>query len=586
VGFAFLAVNAAMHLQYQLSYFKRLIITVVLLLVSNALLYEAFAFIGASPSVQAIGVMYGIIGIIISARPITFNKLPVMDRADLVCLAVALAIVGALLFPVVHNASPAETYSQATLHLLSSGEDNASHYALFKYGYKHDGYAYRENKDKSGLISTLVVYPQGSEFTMSWVAKSVLGAGYADNDGVLIKAYYLLCSLNFSLLVLIILMFATTMYSKMRGRLDIVSHVIVLTVGGVALFVGPLLEVMGRGFHSQIFAYICLASVLFILSMNDKRVSQKQELLILALFTAGVCIGWWYLLPVLALPLLLYAVENRVPIKRYVWWPLPVVYLAAVYPIVLSLRASIGANALTAEGGVDVVAVSTIGIYIIGALTIFLWKKQREAKTKYLVSALCGWLLFTAMVAVIQLHATQHLQYYYYKSLFTVIPLATIIILISSFRLAIFLLRGATAKRRSYAALAGVLLTGILLLTLRPVYPQVYLHDWYNNPTSPSVFGQMLEIAKDTNTKDIILVGGCNPGEMYIYNRWAGAIMLSENHARSQFENALLRGQHAKVANYINKSMSSEKTRLIVISKCLQDDVKAAIPGKSQTMYL
>jgi hypothetical protein len=311
--------------------------------VGNCLVYVIFNIIGISPDIRLLGLIYSLIGIATSLNIRTYEQIPLFSKVDLVVLAAAITSIMFLIYPVYYNHSKGESYAESTLHLLSSGEDHASHFALFKYAYLHGGYAYSPEINNKGLISTLVNYSQGSEFSSAWIAKSIYPNADITN-AKLVELYYLMCVLTYALLIVFICWTSLILYEKTGRNISGMQAGFLIGFSFLLLTIGPLLSLLARGFLSQIFALIFLFAMLLTLGLKSKHIFQNQ-LLVGLLFWSGVTITWWFLTPIATVVLLFAVYKNRESItNKYIYLLGAFIFLLSVYPILLGELTSTGSG--------------------------------------------------------------------------------------------------------------------------------------------------------------------------------------------------------------------------------------------------
>src|ERR1035437_6457496 len=203
-GWVFFCTSLARRIPGKLSYAENLFFVFLAAIVFNAFLYEIFSLANFYPSILSVGVFYVFLGFgVIVLLPLR-KSIGLINKRFLVSMVAALVVFIGVMYPVTFTKNSRVSHTAAILHLLSSGEDNASHYALFKYAYEHNGYAYNKDIEKTGLIQGLVNYPQGSEFSLAWFAKSIMGDSYKANDRVPVAAYYALVAFSYAILSFIV----------------------------------------------------------------------------------------------------------------------------------------------------------------------------------------------------------------------------------------------------------------------------------------------------------------------------------------------------------------------------------------------
>jgi hypothetical protein len=532
-GFLTLCWLVARRASVTASFVEKFVFTVLASLVVNAFVYELAGALHIHPNIEVIGILY-----LLACLPLLYwqpkaESAPFISRRVFVAAAGFAMVFAFFMYPVTVSPNARASHSIATLHMLTAGEDNASHYALFKYAYLHKGFAYssKQNND-SGIIANLENYPQGSEFSMSWLTQAVFGGRYENNDKILLFAYYTWCAVSYALVSALVLLLATAAFEATRKTVRLSQT----TLGVITVFaivgLSSMLYLVGRGFQSQIFSYLYLLGLLYATLPFIKIEPLKFRAVFLATMFAGICISWWFLAPVAFCMAVAFLVPLRKTWRQLVSLPMLIlvglIALAALYPIIVNyMSGATSGNVLNQDGGVDTIAATTIIFYLLG-WPCFAWATRKTYKEYLAIHlAILGWLAFTAFIGVYQTLTLHHFSYYYYKSLYTLIPLSGMMIIF----LGMSLIESIKISKKLFAQVAVSALVSILFInyfiSIKPVYPRVYLNDWFNNPIVPSDLTVMYTTPK-SQFADVVYVGGCSPGSTYILNRWSGALFQSE----------------------------------------------------------
>lgn len=579
IGMLFLCLAVTHRLPIKVTTFEKFILSLLLVPVINILLYEVLSIVHLQPPQAMIGALYAITGFSLLAYLAAPKKAQDEGHINgkiIACMVAAIITFLITLYPVFnsHKLSPS---GETTMHLLMSGEDNASHYALFKYAYENNGYAYQHNRG-SGLIESLVNYPQGSNFTMAWVAEGVLGNAFQQKDRYLIQVYYLLLAAYYALFVLLIGLIASRLFEiRKSSRSFAVVGGVVLTCTALAFItIGPALSLLGRGFSSQIFAYVYLLGLVYILSFHKTLNNLRLTLLAALLTVAGICTSWWFLCPLAGLPFLFFLYEKRqelLALRRSLWIFVPIILLC-MYPIILSILSSTKSSPINEAGGVDRLDWTTTSLYALGAISL-IFIAPLSKRFRPLVIMLGGCVLFAAAVGLFQLATAGKVEYYFYKSIYTLIPFSMIAILV----VALTLSEKISASLRVWQAWVlaiWIIAVGIIcLFSFKPTYARVYLNDWFSNPLQPSMLTPIFDQHNRLRYDDVLYMGGCEPGPTYLGNRWSGAVYLSASHWRSKMENATMRGDTDKIISLLKKRPHGADNLYIVFNnQCLSPKLK------------
>lgn len=511
------------------------VIALLVFFVGNGLIYEVLNFIHIFPDIRLVSFVYAIVALLFLGKANTPKKpVPLISNRIVISLVASLLGFALMVSPVIINHSyQGSNYTIAAFHLLTNGEDNASHYALFKYDFLHNGYSYSLNTNGHGLITTLVNYPQGSEFTFSWLTRVVVGNVHI-TDNLLLKSFFILTSFYFCLLIFLITLLSLVIFEKLSNFRSnfVVGTITIITVTSLATL-GPLLFLMGRGFQSEVFAYIYLLGILYSLILYKKL--PFKALILATIMFAGVCISWWFLAPIAFMPLVIFLFVNRRIIlgKKLLLLILVWVLALSTYPIIISYLSNSQTSSLNEPGGVDPISWLAYTLYILGFCLVLYRLIRRVASP--LILAFAAWVLFTLLVAIYQKFTVGHLEYYFYKSLYTLVPLSTVVIACVVALIAIKFTIRLPFYNRVVVSISMVIVFALGWFLINPVYPRVYMHDWFNNLITPAELGVLLENSDSNKLKDFLYIGGCNIGERYIMNRWADAMFLSDNRWEGKF---------------------------------------------------
>ncbi len=412
------------------------------------------------------------------------------------------------------------------IRLLSSGEDNASHFAMIKRSYDSQSPPYFDESD-TGLIRTLNIYPQGIHYGFSYMIWSVHPSS---NIGVykLLAAYY-------SLMVLVVMAFVyissilVMIYSK-----GLVKYAAPILLSMIMFFSGGLFLV-GWGFFSQIAAYAYLLTILYIV-LSIKKISIPL-LCSLALLLAGVAFSWYLLLFIAfstLLPIVFDIFKRRDRVQMIF---LPILTGFVMLPVIInSLRSGVGSGALNEPGGVYVFGALAYTTIIIGLLAyLFLYLRKNSAISPYLNIFVLTTVLLTLLIGLYQLSTNGTLEYYYFKSLYLnlFISIAVVGVIVSNLLLSKIKL---TEKDAFIIIVLAIIVVPLSLYVFKPTYPRVFKNNWFNHTLLPSTMNDAVALYKQqTPPRDVIYFIPCNTTREYIANRWAGAIFLSETHRRSEY---------------------------------------------------
>lgn len=587
-GLLILAMGYSALIDLRISLFEKLIITVPVSLVCLFLFHIILNIVHLQTTIYIDGLLCSLFGLALvgsNPRKLIFDKI---ISSRLILPGVLFIITLFLLFlPLLAGGN---FYNPKiinnTIALVSNGEDNASHYALFKYNYSKSFLSYGDHKDGSGLIVSLINYPQQYEFTMAWTARSI-GLFSTNKDSVLILYYYLFCALQYAYLIGLLTLLALVSYQmSFRKRPSILGLSAIFSVILTLVVTGPLLMAVGRGFHNQITAYIYLLLTLYLLISKASR-AIPYAITIVILFI-GTMTTWWFVTPALAVPLVIYILKDSTLVKNMLFVISSLLLCAlAAYPILLNtLVNGKGAGAINEPGGIDIISIGYI-VFLLAAFIISRFKRPKERNIPYLTSLFVSWLIFTSTVGIYQILTIGQLSYYFYKSLYLLVP-------ISLLSLGVFVagilddsyLSDLGSKSKYIVAVIILFLSGAAYSAVLPVYPRVFINNWFDTSGQTKNITWAMSIKHDYPNKytDIIFVGGCQNGTSYTANRWTGAMFLNESATRSQIENASIIKNNDEILMLTKDS--SEKVLIGADENCLTKESLTSLRNRKNVYFL
>lgn len=323
-----------------------------------------------------------------------------------------------------------------TLAYLGSGEDNNSHFQLYRYTLTSRQYAYNNTEEEAGIRLTLLSYAQGSHAAMSFVTAPFVE--YA-SPAKQLKAYAFAAAATYALAVSLGLLLIIRGLQPIK-RLDW-KLALATTIGGIFTIgasTGILLSLYTYGFYPHYYSYLWLMVILLAVLpvrmygtengdkkvlLSKRRALAESSLLILGFY--AVMASWYLLAPVAIVPVVLYICRYWRSISR-VLKPLAVVLLPAVlagaYLLYIYLFTSHdGSDHLLTSGGVTKLPAKVLLLALpAAAIAVQAWRRRQLP----LLGA-CLAVLVSAGVAGFIGHYQQqklgHYDYYFYKYLFTVL---------------------------------------------------------------------------------------------------------------------------------------------------------------------
>lgn len=483
-------------------------------------------------------------------------KSPLMKQGDIPALLASLATFVFLLIPLWGKTSA------EIAQFLSYGEDNASHYALVKYDVHHGAFSYTQDPEASGVITTLTTYPQGFHINAAVFSSIIHPLRFSEEK--LLKLYAVFIALNYTVFIfwLTKLCFSFTRKNHLFISFAVVAGIFLLCNSGV------FISLLDRGFQAQVFAYSFLMAIIFI--MNTDAVSRKRTVKS-ALLAAALCVGiatsWWLILLPLSIAVLVYLWDKGFWKKvrqdfLKVLALLISVFTVITYPILVNFFLSNKSDPLNEQGGVDKlewILFLYLGIGIAVSLPLLIKNIQ---KYSFIMLGLITSLAFAGGVGFYQQATNGQLEYFFYKSLYTVFVFMAILFFIGVIELASF----AHKRLGRFHSLVAICLLSVCVIAsfITQLIPlRVYANNWYAHVTQLSDFKYLF--SPTTNQYgDVLFVGSCQPGRDYLNNRWSGARLLSEGTLHSQVELAGLYGRQEELSKRLHKLAGSDKPLLLI----------------------
>lgn len=555
-----------------LSYWKsiylieNIILSILLLFVSNIALYSFITIFQSHLSVRvAPFVLFLIITIpflyLIGKKKLQSINYKIAHQGDIPAVLCTIATVFFLLIPIYHSSGA------QIAQFMSYGEDNASHYALTEYIYNHGAFAYSQAKKTDGLISSLNIYPQGFHVNAAVFVGLIYPRKISDEG--FIKVYSLFIALTYGIFVYYFIKLCIG-FTKKKSRIFTLS---ILTALCLMCGLGLFILLLDRGFQPQIFGYVFLGALVFYLNKyhGDKQNYLKGAYLGI-LLTIGIASSWWLLLPVVAVLFIQYGYNLKF-LKKFLnsilkTWPLILVAAFAIaYPVIVNILFSDKQNPINQPGGVNQISWS-IFFYLAPIILIavpLIYKKIRDYL--FIYSALVTTAILALGIGWYQKITVGHYEYYFYKSIYTILIFYFAIFFISCLEIISFIYKKIKSARWIIPPIM-IILTIVIAITTNLVYLKVYIHDWFPNPVQASDLDILFE-PYVKNYKDIVYLGGCNTGRDYLDDRWSGAKLQSEGWIHSKLEVATLNNNPPKVSLYLSQLVSSKKILIVEFPQCI-----------------
>lgn len=471
--------------------------------------------------------------------------------AILICLVTAIC-----LFLPIYRSSGANI-----AQFLSYGEDNASHYALTQYITTHNQFAYSIDPDTNGLIRSLEIYPQGFHISAASFLNTLHPLRLS--SAAYLKLYSFFITFQY---LLFIYWFVKCCLTVTSSRSKILSLSVMPAICLLGSF-GYFMLLLYRGFQPQIFAYVFLCALFFILNTCFKQGSNTNLSLFLILtLSIGLATSWWLLLPIPFVWLLIQLRDHGLLhffyfIKKY-WLLLFLCSVAVIYPIASNILLSQKVDPLNEPGGVDNIPWSIfIYIYPLIICCAPIMTKQIH-RYRLILITLTSALILALLIGGYQEITVGHLEYYFYKSMYTVLIFSFVLF----FACIVELCNIAARLRLVYRIGIAEVFLGLTILFANLsnlVFLKVYCHNWFPNTVLPGDLNILYE-NEASHYDDIIFIGSCVGSRNYLQNRWSGARLLSESPLHSAVQILILHENRLEASRQVERLVQQTGQYLVV----------------------
>jgi hypothetical protein len=537
-------------------------LSVLIIFVSQIILYSFVTIFGLHMSVllaSRLPLILSILALIYAwpkVKKLSLKKRQLFSQGDLPAILIGVVTFIILLIPIAHLAGG------DIAQFLSYGEDNASHYALTRYIYQHGAFAYNQHPTSDGLLQSLEIYPQGFHVN----AAVFIGLAYPKHltESGFIKVYAVFIAFSYALFIF---WFTKICLGLAKGagvlfRLSLMPAVFFLCGFGTFLLL------LYRGFQPQVFAYEFLAAIVFLLSIKAKKNDNKLINCLVAIsLIVGVASSWWLLLPMVCLLVLQYAWENKLFKQAYehIWKILPVLLIIAfaiLYPVLVNILLTKKQSPLDEPGGVDIIN-GKIFWYILPVVVLASPILIKKAKTyAYIYSSLVLTILGAFAIGIYQKKTVGQYEYYFYKSIYSILLICFALLFISVTELGRFL----SAKVKGLSLLLPLIIVGLTVLfalQTRLVYYRVYIHNWFPSAVQTHDLEPLFNNSVNKYS-DVIYIGSCSVGRNYLEDRWSGARLLSESLLHSQIELSSLFNLNTRLSKDVLKLADDHRPLMLV----------------------
>lgn len=427
-----------------------------------------------------------------------------------------------------------------SLKYLSIGEDNISHFALHNSVIKNHSFLYNVTAKEAGVNHNLKSYPHGYHANLA--ANTTLVYGNNPDIKETTKSHILQISL-FNALFASILVYCATNTLLRNKRTSVPRFLLASTIATLITYfvsLGSLLYSFTYGFHTQIASCIFL---LFLLSTTTRNSIQQENsntrnwiigigLLLSILATAYT---WYFMLPIVAAFGLVWLASSWRFITLNRWFAAiagVITSTLSLIPIAYDTFRPHDSSSILLSGAIwQVQPISHILIAFlisIFAITFFYFRKKGQETVfgKYLAVLLLSSALFSAALALYMLIKIDRLEYYFYKSEYTVLVLSVVTIgysigaILDSTRTTI------SKNMRILISFLVLIFTVLLCVTINPIS---YTRQYVNGTLPTPLYSQYLDIASNNKDSLYIIKPACRSFQNYITQRWMQAIVLDES---------------------------------------------------------
>jgi len=452
-------------------------------------------------------------------------------------------------------------YGSTTSRILESligGEDNNSHLQLFRYTLVEKHYAFHNDIEQAGIRPSLLSYAQGSHAAMATVASP-----FVENSsrGDQLKAYVYSAAGVFAMVFWFVFLAITRPLARIK---DLRLQLAIGSLGALSFVVyvplGVFLSLYNFGYYPQNLAYLALAALLLVVIASATVVKKKAdanprlfllEVGVLLLAFYGIYSSWYLLAPVAVPILLAYLWVNRERVVLHKWKlfvltaPIALLCLHLTY-VYLFMTTGVG-HLLTPAGVVQMKA----RLLLICVPAVFLgiiFFRRRQWYIASIAACLLAAGGMALLIGLYQIKKIQHFDYYFYKTLFTVLFLALIYygyLFTQSLSDALGAVKPKTTRSQPvvWPVVGLLLVTGALIFYSPPKHLKEFVATKRAIPqTEPR---RLLDVYTNEaiyeKYSDVITLYSCNPYTNFTGTLWGGSYFLSYNDARGKLENDLLK---------------------------------------------
>lgn len=431
-----------------------------------------------------------------------------------------------------------------SLQYLSIGEDNISHFALHNSIIENHSLLYTVSDSMAGVNHNLKAYPHGYHANLA--ANSMLVFGSNPSIPEITKSHILQISSFYALLIAtMIYIVAASLFAQKKTT--ITRYILGVSVSVLLVYFcgfGFLLYLFTYGFHTQIAS--CLI-ILTILAASIPMIRTKAKtpidrrwlmfiVLILAVLTTAYT--WYFMLPVIALFGMAWVFVSWKFLLQN--WKITTgsglaCALLSLVPIAYDTFRPHDSNGLLLPGAIwqpQPLVLVFVGFLVSLFLIIYLSTKK-QARTTHetqLFTLLVSSAIFSTLIAMYMLININRLDYYFYKSEYTLLIIAIMTLGVTV---------GAVAeraeinvpKKAQIAAASVVLIFSVIFCST--LAPTSYANEYIKGTLPNALYSPYLQVSTKNKDEIYAIEPACKSFQNYITQRWIHAILLDETRGQT-----------------------------------------------------
>ena len=475
-------------------------------------------------------------------------SIPRFSISDAAIIGVAVMLFLTLIGPIRHQ------QPESIIRIISSGEDNSSHYALYNTIIENNKITYFGASNSTGTLDNLISYPQALHINMAVNTRILEGAGTIQG-GVKVRDFAYQAALYYVFFIVSFLAVIVELSRKYAWKSFVVTAALLSPLLWHYAFFGFSFALFTYGFLTQ-YAAFGLLLVLFIVTTHFGNKHNWKHLALWATLAMAVSNTWFFVLPIAFIYLLGLVGREFVSVIKNVKSLLPAVLplALALVPVLAAVTGPGDPGSINSKGAVLPIPMS---ILIITFLVIFVIPfttglKKYVKSTNMFVWFCASCTLFCLCVATYQQMTLGHYEYYFYKSVYILPVLAGIwLFILVLHAISAYNLQRLFPKYVRFLVL--VLAVVVLWFTTNGITKSDRLYLYTNKLLYQTASLDIIRQALIENQgRDVLVYKPCAPVVGYINERWTAALLLTDTMKRYPFyTDALLKEDSVqKIAFY------------------------------------